>query len=502
MQTVLGIDLGTQSIKTVFYDHRNKTILQVASSPLEVRRDADGTAEQEAQWWIDALKDCLAQVPAEIKASVSAIGVSGQQHGFVPLNEQGDVLHAVKLWCDTSTQEEVEEITQACGGRENAIELTGNPVVTGYTSPKIRWLKKHHPERYAEMTRIMLPHDYLNYLLTGISVMEYGDASGTGLLDVSSRQWSQDMLRAVDADRDLSACLPPLVNSDEFIGVTSKACAEVFGLPADIPVSSGGGDNMMGAIGTGSVSAGKVTMSLGSSGTLYAYSDKPVIDAQGNIAAFCSSTNGWLPLLCTMNCTLGTELIRAPLGVELEDIDPLLSQVPPGSNGLTVLPFFNGERTPNLPNARGCFLGLNGSNTDKGHMLRATMEGATYALYYGLSELAKLGLKASEIVLTGGGSRSAVWRQMVADICNLPVVILDQEEGAAFGAVLQALWVLGKSQNPDLSIEDITNAHLSRNESLSTRPIQKNVEEYEAGYAAYQRALQQVAPLYQKDTSK
>ncbi|MBR9908809.1 MAG: xylulokinase [Gammaproteobacteria bacterium] len=497
MQTVLGIDLGTQSLKTVFYEYHTRELVCVVSSSLKVTRRSDGTAEQEAGWWLEALQDCLLQVPAEIKRSVRSIGVSGQQHGFVPMDERGEVLAPVKLWCDTSTQAQVQAITEACGGREACIRLTGNPVMTGYTAPKIRWLKDEHPQLYKQLAHILLPHDYLNFLLTGRRCMEFGDASGTGLLDVRTRQWSAEMLRAVDPERDLTACLPQLVDTDGFIGTTSAECASAFGLPEGIPVAPGGGDNMMGAIGTGTVSPGTLTMSLGSSGTLYAYSDSPIVDPQGNIAAFCSSTGGWLPLLCTMNCTLGTELMRAPLGVELDQIDTLIGPVPPGSNGLTVLPFFNGERTPDLPNGRGCLLGLTSSNTDRGHILRATMEGATYSLYFGLQELRALGLEATEIVLTGGGSRSAVWRQMVADICQLPVSLLNQEEGAAFGAALQALWILQNTETHSLSIEQITREHLSRNEALCTQPNINNSRIYERGYADYQRALAQISPLYQ-----
>ena len=280
------------------------------------------------------------------------------------------------------------------------------------------------------------------------------------------------------------------------MGATSQRGAAEFGIPAGIPVAAGGGDNMMGAIGTGNVSAGKLTMSLGSSGTLYAFSETPVIDPQGNIAAFCSSTGGWLPLLCTMNCTLGIELMRTSLDIQLSQIDALIGPIPAGSDGLTLLPFFNGERTPDLPNARACLLGLNSDNTDKGHMLRATMEGVTYALNFGLQEMSKLGLQANEIILTGGGSKSAVWRQMVADICNLPVTLLKQEEGAAFGAALQALWVLQRQQDPQLAIDRITDAHLQRDEALCTTPDPDSVRIYQQSYANYQHALDRVTPLY------
>lgn len=496
MKTALGIDLGTQSLKVVFYDYEARQLAAAASSPLDVLRDHSGRAEQEAVWWLDALRSALGQVPEEVRMSARAVGVSGQQHGFVPVGADGRVLAPVKLWCDTSTQAEVDEITAACGGRDRCIEYAGNPVLAGYTASKIRWFGKQHPHRYREMAYIMLPHDYLNFVLSGVAAMEFGDASGTGLLDVRTRQWSAHMLRAVDAERDLSACLPPLLHADRILGTISETAARRFGLPAGIPVAPGGGDNMMAAIGTGNVTPGKLTMSLGTSGTLFAYSDQPVIDTDGNIAAFCSSTGGWLPLLCTMNCTLATELMKQPLAVATPQFDAILAEVEAGSDGLIMLPFFTGERTPNLPKASASLLGLTAQNCTRGHMLRATVEGATYAIRFGLDELTRLGIVASEIVLTGGGSKSAAWCQIVADICGLPVTLLAQDEGASFGAALQALWVLRRQDEPSLGIEAVTAEHLASRPDACRKPDPVNVRRYRQGYAAYQRALAHVIPLF------
>lgn len=497
MDTVLGIDLGTQSMKLVCYEFASKKIVANVSSPLDVHREDDGTAEQSATDWLTALKDCCDQIPQGIKTSIQAIGVSGQQHGFVPLDAKGKVLAPVKLWCDTSTQQEVNDITEACGGLNGAIKLTGNPIVTGYTSPKVLWLKNNHPTLYERMDSILLPHDYLNFILTGVISMECGDASGTGFLDISARSWSREMIGAVDAERDIGKCLPTIVEHDQFIGKTSQDFSQKYGMPSGIPVSAGGGDNMMGAVGTGNVSPGKLTMSLGSSGTLYAYSDKPIIDPTGTIAAFCSSTGGWLPLLCTMNCTIGTELIRDLLDVSIEKFDSLISPISAGCNGLITLPYFNGERTPNLPNGKGCIVGLSPDNCSPGHLMRSTVEGATYALKYGVDELTALGIGADEIILTGGGSNSAEWRQIVADICQLPVSILDKEEGASFGAALQSLWVLQRQSNPKLSISDLTNEHLGRSNELSVKPNIKNTRVYERGFEQYQKTVNQISPLFQ-----
>lgn len=499
MDTTLGIDLGTQSLKVVFYDYNAREVVASASAPLDVMRDSTGRAEQEASWWLDALKQSLRQVGEDVRLSVRAIAVSGQQHGFVPVGGDGEVLHAVKLWCDTSTQQEVDEIMEACGGHERCIELAGNPVMTGYTAPKIRWLRKHHPDKYENMVRVLLPHDYLNFVMTGRATMEYGDASGTGFLDVRNRRWSPELLQAVDPLRDLADCLPDLVEPGDVIGETTSAFSQEFGLPAGVPVAPGGGDNMMAAVGTGNVVPGKLTMSLGTSGTLFAYADQPIVDPQGNIAAFCSSTGGWLPLLCTMNCTLATELMKQPLDIDNAGFDAAIGAAPAASDGLLVLPFFTGERTPNLPRASASVLGLNAENCTKSHLLRATVEGATYGLRFGLDELSRLGIESTEIVLTGGGANSQAWRQIVADVCRLPVVRLVQDEGASFGAALQALWVLERQDDAGRDIGDVTREHIVQEPDLTCTPDETTSDRYAEGYAAYRRAIADVAPLFEKE---
>ena len=495
MDTTLGIDLGTQSLKVVFYDYNAREVVASASAPLEVMRDNAGRAEQEASWWLDALKQALQQVSEDVRMSARAVAVSGQQHGFVPVGGDGEVLHAVKLWCDTSTQQEADEIMEACGGHERCIELAGNPVMTGYTAPKILWLRKNHPQKYEDMALVLLPHDYLNFVMTGRATMEFGDASGTGLFDVRNRRWSRELLQAVEPSLDLADCLPELVEPGEVIGQTAATFSQEFGLPAGIPVAPGGGDNMMAAIGTGNVVPGQLTMSLGTSGTLFAYADRPIVDPEGNIAAFCSSTGGWLPLLCTMNCTLATELMKEPLDIDNAGFDAVVDAAPPASDGLMVLPFFTGERTPNLPRASASVLGLNSENCTKAHLLRATVEGVTYGLRFGLDELRRLGIESSEIVLTGGGANSRAWRQIVADICQLPVVRLAQDEGASFGAALQALWVLERQDDSMRAIGDVSREHIVQRPDLACTPNDTTSNRYADSYAAYRRAIADVAPL-------
>jgi len=492
MSVVVGIDLGTQSVKAVFYDFAARHIVGNYSAPLDLYQGDIGVAEQQAHWWVNALRDAFAKVDPTVRESARAIAVSGQQHGFVAVDESDEVLAPVKLWCDTSTAAECDEIMDAFGGRDACIEKVGNPIAPGYTASKVRWLKKAKPKLYSKMTGILLPHDYLNLYLTGERCMEMGDASGTGFLDVRERKWSQDMLQAIDADRELAECLPQLRTGNEAVGVLKGEAGEEFGIPAGIPVGIGGGDNMMGAIGTGNVRPGNVTMSLGTSGTVYAYADEPIVDPNGNIAAFCSSTGGWLPLLCTMNCTVTTELMRSLLGADIASFESQIASAPRGADGVITVPFFNGERTPNLPNAKGCIVGLSGRNTRPENLLRSAVEGATYALKFGIDELASLGVDTREIVVTGGGARSDKWRQLVADICDAPAVVLEQDEGAAFGAALQALQLV----ETGASIEELVDAHVTKDESRSCEPRSAAVKKYKDHYQEYQRAVEAVASMY------
>ena len=493
MKTVLGIDLGTQSLKVLFYDFAAREVVACESAALDLYQNDEGAAEQQAHWWIDALHEALGKVDSSVRASALAVGVSGQQHGFVPMGKTGEVLAPVKLWCDTSTVAECGEIMDAFGGGQKCLDEVGNLILPGYTASKVRWLANTSTALYEQMECILLPHDYLNFYLTGEKCMEAGDASGTGFLDIRQRAWSEQMLAATDPDRDLGECLPFLRTGMDRIGALRPEIAERTGLPAGIPVSTGGGDNMMGAVGTGNVQPGRVTMSLGTSGTVYACSNEPVIDPRGEIAAFCSSTGGWLPLMCTMNCTVTTEKMRGLLGADIAAFESQVSRAPRGAEGVLTLPFFNGERTPNLPRARACIIGLDGQNTRPENLLRSALEGATFALRYGTDRLVDLGIDASEIVLTGGGVGSATWRQVVADVCHAPVTVFEQDEGASFGAALQALCILEGGSSDDLV--NLASEHLSRDEPLCCEPDRLAVSEYQDSDEAYQEAVSAVTPL-------
>ncbi|MCF7220814.1 xylulokinase [Marilutibacter chinensis] len=494
MSLVAGIDAGTQSVKVVVYDAARREVVATVSSPLALISDDDGGREQHPADWVAAVRTCFDRIDPAARARIAALAVSGQQHGFVPVDADGNVLAPAKLWCDTSTTAECARIMDAVGGTARAIALAGNPVLAGYTASKLPWTKTHRPDAYARLATILLPHDYLNFVLTGQRFCEHGDASGTGWLDVRTRSWSADLLHATDPDRDLGACLPPIASPDALFDI-APAMAGQLGVPATVKVAVGGGDNMMAAVGTGCVEAGRLAMSLGTSGTLFAYSDTPVIDAEARWAAFCSSTGGWLPLICTMNCTVATEQVARLFGFEAREGDALVRATPPGAGGLVMLPFLNGERTPDLPLGKGVLAGLDTTNTTPAHVYRAAMEGATYSLKYGFDAFVHAGMRFERIVLTGGGGNSAAWRQMVADVFGLPVDVPAQAEGAAFGAALQALWALRRAGGDAASIAEIAREHVTADPALSVTPDPARTPAYAAAYRRFLQHLDAVTPL-------
>jgi xylulokinase len=493
---VMGIDLGTQSTRVIIYDPARLELVASASSELAMIADDGGTREQMASWWVEALLDCMEQLPTAAKSSVGAMGVSGQQHGLVMLDAHGAVVAPVKLWCDTTSAPQCAEIMAAFGGEAPCLEEVGNLLLPGYTAPKIRWARQHRPQEYAAMRSILLPHDYLNYYLTGRQIMEMGDASGTGLLDIRRRCWHAGMLRAVDAERDLADCLPELIPCEQPSGILRAELAAQWGMSSRVLVSSGGGDNMMGAIGTGNTRQGCITLSLGTSGTLYAYSDDPVVDPTGYLAAFCSSSGGWLPLFCTMNCTVATEQNRGLFELDLEQLETLSASAAPGSGGVITLPFYQGERAPNLPYAKGCILGLDDTNNSRENILRSAMEAAIYSLRFGLDKLRAQGITAAEIRLTGGGAASATWRQIAADVLNVPVVALRDNEGAALGAALQALYCLESERGSAVTLDALANEHVALDEDTRALPDNTRVARYNHHYARYQEYVGALGELF------
>jgi len=487
----LGIDAGTQSTKTVAVDAETGAVAASTTAIYDLLPDLPpGHKEQHPQTWLDAADKTIREVVAKLRGPVRGIGVSGQQHGFVPLDERGQVIRPAKLWNDTSTAAECDQIMAAVGGRDRFIALTGNALPPGFTASKILWLKKHEPANFARLATVLLPHDYLNFWLTGIKRMEYGDASGTALMDVRTRAWSRPVLQAIDTA--LEGKLPPLEHSAKPHGPLRAELARQWGLgDGEVLVSSGGGDNMMGAIGTGNVASGVVTVSLGTSGTIYACSDTPVVDPKGEVAAFCDSTGKWLPLVCTMNVTVATEMVRDCFGMDHGALAEAAARVSAGSDGLLLVPFFEGERTPNCPQGTGVFFGVRPAVFDAPHLARSAMEGVTLGLNYGLNRMRELGLRPREIRATGGGAKNAVWRQIVADVFNAPVVCLNQEEGAAYGAALQAMWAFENARGPGADILEITQRFL--------RPVEATRAVPDAGHVVRYQQLQALFDLLVED---
>jgi xylulokinase len=476
----IGIDIGTQSTKTIIVDRENGKIVGKATKTYGLIEGLlPGHKEQDSEVWINALNYTLKKAIVKSKIpprEIKAIGVSGQQHGLVSLDKKGNVIRPVKLWNDTSTIEECKFLTAKLGGEKRVIELLGLTIPPGFTASKILWLKRHEPENFKKLITILLPHDYINYYLTGKKVMEYGDASGTALMNVRTRKWCKEILEVIDSK--LEDKLPPLHSSDKPAGIIRKEFAKRFRLCEDVVVSAGGGDNMLGAIGTGNTQNGIVTASLGTSGTIYAYSDIPIIDKEGEIAAFCDSTNGWLPLLCTMSVTVATEFVRNLFCYSYNDLTKDVEKVPVGSEGLILLPYFEGERTPNIPDGTGVYYGLNNRTFNKPHLARATMESVTMGMNYGLNRMREIGIKPTQIRLTGGGSRNKSWREIAANVFGVEVVCLKKDEGAAYGAALQSLYTYNNYIGEKISIQDITDHYVEVDEKTLITPKHDNVQIY------------------------
>jgi xylulokinase len=496
----IGIDSGTQSTKAILLDAESGAVVASASQSYELIEGLPaGHKEQQPHEWIDATRNTIKAVLDKAgidRTAVKGIGVSGQQHGFVPLDAEDRVIRPAKLWCDTATSAECEEIIGKLGGLEQTIAAVGNGVPAGFTASKILWLKNHEPENYARLRSILLPHDYLNFWLTGRKTMECGDASGTALLDVRNRVWSEAAIAALDPA--VRAMLPELIASDDIAGTLRPELAAEFGLSESVTVSSGGGDNMMGAIGTGNVRAGVVTVSLGTSGTIYACSSHPVIDPQGEIAAFCDSTGQWLPLVCTMNVTVATEMVRERFNLSHAQLAEAVAGTPAGNDGLMLIPFFEGERTPNVPDGTGVYFGLREQTFSICHFARAAMEGTTLGLNYGLNRMRELGIQPTEIRATGGGAKSAAWRQILADVFNAEVVCTQSEEGAAMGAAVQASWAYRKQQGAPVGIEELGRQYVALDETTRAKPLADNVARYARMQILHDQLVQDLGGAFGK----
>jgi xylulokinase len=471
----LGLDSGTTTCKGLVLDADTGKVLAQASAPHSfVKGLPRGHVEQGPQIWSDAAErvilTCLEKI-GERRSELVTVGVSAQQHGLVTLDDRNQPVRPAKLWCDTSTAEQAEKLNRALGNADELIERTGNVMVSGYTAPKILWLKENEPENFDATRTILLPHDFLNFWLTGERQMEYGDASGTGLLDIRSRTWCKPLAEFID--KDLLTKFPPLRSSTRPVGLLRSSLREKFQV-RDILVSAGGGDNMLGAIGTGNISPGRLTISLGTSGTIYTFLEKPAVDPRGEISAFCDSTDHWLALACTMNVANAVERVRDLFGWEMQALERNVARSEPGANGLTFLPYFYGERLPNLPNGTAVIHGLNSSNTNRYDIARALIEGIVIGLAQGMNRLIGLGLEAKELRITGGGAKSASMRQIVADIFGLPVIGFKLVEGAALGAAIQAAWTYYQTKGEPLPLEKIVKSAVKTDRKTRAEPRKEN----------------------------
>jgi xylulokinase len=493
----IGIDSGTQATKALVVDADAGRVVGRGKSPhATIEGLGPGASEQDPAVWIGAAGKAMAAALKEARVDagkVVSLGVSGQQHGFVPLDAKDRPIRAAKLWNDTSTIRETEDIVAALGGKERVVARLGISLAVGFTASKILWLKRHEPKNFAKLETVLLPHNYLDLWLTGRTHMEYGDASGTGLMDIRRLRWDEAAMAAIDTD--LAAKLPPLSHPREPVGTVRKSLAERFGF-GRVLVAAGGGDNMMGAIGSGNVEPGVCTLSLGTSGTIYSHFGRPFVDPDGEIAAFCDSTGGWLPLLCTMNVTNTTEIVKSLFGLDNVQLDRLARRAEPGAGGLTFLPFVDGERVPVLPFSSAVFFGLDRKTFDAAHIVRSVMEGAVLNLGYGFARMKELGLRPAEIRATGGGAKSRLWLQIVADVFGTPVVTLKESEAAAYGAALQSVWNWRLAEGEKIGIREIAAAWIVK-DKLAAEPNPRDASLYADLQARFNALWKRLVPDFE-----
>ncbi len=484
-----GIDCSTQSCKLVVIDLDQSAIVFND----QINYDADlpeyktqngvmqgldeGVSESDPQMWIDSLNMLFERLKSSKVniAEIAALSVSGQQHGLVALDAEGNLSRrASKLWNDFSTGDECELLTAAVGGKEAMIDEVGNTQRTGYTAAKIYHFIRHEPERYKRTSTLFLVHNYVNWYLTGgVRVMEPGDVSGMALWHPEKQVWSEKLLDFMA--EDLAAKLPPILPSDQMIGKISPDLVESFGFSPDCSVDAGCGDNMYGAVGTGNVGPGIVTISLGTSGTAYTFLENAYIDPEGEIAAFCDSTGHYLPLLCVSNLANGYNAVLSQYSLSHEQFNEIAEQTPAGCGGRMIIPWYAGERTPDVPLATPIYFGFGLDDFKPEYLCRAVLEGHILNLYNGFL---RMPVDAREIRLTGGLAKSEIWCQTIADVFEASVVPV-QGEGAALGAALHAAWDHEKEKNPELKLKDVTAPFVILDEARRKEPLPENKQRYE-----------------------
>ena len=503
MEYLLGVDLGTSGTKTVLFDTEGHVI---ASKTVEypLYQEKNGWAEQEPLDWWNAAVETIRAVITESGVNneeIKGLGISGQMHGLVMLDENGKVLRRSIIWADQRTAKECEEITARVGA-ERLIEITANPALTGFTASKILWVRNNQPEIYERCAHILLPKDYVRYMLTGDFATEVSDASGMQLLDVPNRCWSDELLEKLDIDK---ALLPKVYESPEVTGVISEAAAKLTGLKAGTVVVGGAGDNAAAAVGTGVVEDGKAFTTIGTSGVVFAHTDKLSIEPQGRIHALCAAVpNAWHVMGVVQSAGLSLKWYRDNFcGAEMEaaagmGVDPYYimdkqaEKAPIGCNRLLYMPYLMGERTPHLDSdCRAAFVGLNTIHT-KYDMLRAVMEGVTYALRDSVEILREMGGNVDCMLACGGGGTSKVWRQMLADTFNCAVRTAASKEGPALGVAILA--GVGAGIYP--SVQEGCRRVIRLNEPQE--PIAENVPQYDAYYKMYRKLYPALKDFYKE----
>lgn len=487
----LGIDCGTQGAKVLLWNAQTEQVVASSYHTYDLISDRPGQKEQHPAAWLDAIKNGIQTVMAHAAispAKIAAMGISGQQHGLVLLDANDTLIRPAKLWCDTET---VPELTAFCEQFHAALgkpvhHVTGIHIPVAFTLAKLLWVKAHEPEAYARIEKLFLPHEYINYWLTGHYCAEYGDASGTGWFDTVNRCWSKTVVDAIDPT--LLAKLPPLIEAHQPAGFLSAASAALLGLPEGIPVSSGGGDNMMSAIGTGNIEPGILTMSLGTSGTLFTHAPAQIDTREHpDINAFCSSTGGWLPLVSTMNVTNAINAFREVMDIPLAEFEHYLNSSEPGAGGLLCYPWLNGARLPNRPDASASVMGMTTRNFNKANLLRSVVEGVTFKLCKGIEIFQQCGLHFDQVRVIGGGANSRAWCQLIADISGIDVIRPTVSDAGALGAALQARWCEQnlETQGESVTLRDILPASLRDVGCDLIKPCPQQQEIFQPLYARY-----------------
>ncbi len=489
MNYFLGLDVGTTGAKAILVNDSGK-VVGTASSGYPMFNPKPLWSEQNPEDWWKAVQISFKNIiaggidPGDIKG----IGLTGQMHGLVLLDKGGKVLRPCIMWNDQRTSVECEEITSKIGF-ENLLKITGNAVLPGFTAPKIIWVRKNEPKVYGQVEHILLPKDYIRFCLTGEFAMDVSDASGTSLLDVNKRDWSDLVLSKLDIPR---SWLPPVFESTAITGKVSKEAADLTGLKAGTPVAAGAGDQAAGGIGTGTIKNGIASVVLGTSGVVFAHTDKLTIEPRGRLHSFChASSKSWHVMGVTLSAAGSLRWLRdsfceseieeaRKLNVDVYDIlTRKANAVPAGSEGLIFLPYLTGERTPYPdPNAKGTFTGIS-IRHNKDYFIRSVLEGVAYSLKDCLSLISNIGVDINEIRISGGGAKSKLWKQILADVFNIELATLNSTEGAPYGAALIAAAAVGNFS----TVEEACGRCILKEEI--TAPQKMNVPVYEEYYKIY-----------------